>query len=142
MRIKTVTGILIPLFVSLSCSLNKSTDPAEDGKDMNSLGGEISIEKPEHDLGTVMQGETVGYNFAFTNTGEGSLLILDASASCGCTVPRFSKEPVPPGGNGTVEVMFDTSGRIGKQRKTVTLQTNGKVRVVQLTIEANIIESN
>jgi hypothetical protein len=55
-------------------------------------------------------------------------------------VPRFSKEPVPPGGSGTVEVMFDTSGRIGKQRKTVTLQTNGKVRVVKLTIEAYIEE--
>ena len=130
------------MFVSHSCINEKSSEEAESGKVVKDQGGEISFEKTNHDLGTVEQGETVGYNFTFTNTGEGSLLILDASASCGCTVPRFSREPVIPGGSGTVEVMFDTSGRIGKQRKTVTLQTNGKVRVVQLTIEAYIIESN
>ena len=110
--------------------------------ELQSTVGEISFEKSEHDLGTVMQGEKVGYNFAFTNTGEGSLMILDASASCGCTVPHFNKEPVPPGGIGTVEVVFDSTGRTGKQSKTVTLKTNGKLRVVQLTIRADIIVSN
>ncbi len=117
-------------------------DQSGNRNELQGKGGEISFEKSEHDLGTVLQGEKVGYNFAFTNTGEGSLIILDANASCGCTIPRFSKEPVPPGGKGTVEVVFDSTGRMGKQSKTVTLNTNGKVRLVQLTIRANIINSN
>jgi len=142
MWIKPVTGLLILWFLSFSCSLEKSGDQLNSGTDLQGIGGEISFEKSEHDLGTVLQGETVGYNFAFTNTGEGSLLILDADASCGCTIPRFSKEPIPPGGSGMVEVVFDSTGRMGKQSKTVTLQTNGKLRVVKLTIRANIIKSN
>ena len=142
MWIKPVTGLLILLFVSVTCSSEKSGDQSNSGKEKQDMGGEISFGKSEHDLGTILQGETVGYNFAFTNTGEGSLLILEANASCGCTVPRFSKEPVPPGGSGTVEVVFDSAGRMGKQSKTVTLQTNGKLRVVKLTIKADIIKSN
>ena len=142
MWIKPVTGLLILLFVSVACSPEKSGDQSNLGKEKQDMGGEISFGTSEHDLGTIIQGETVGYNFAFTNIGEGSLLILEANASCGCTVPRFSKEPIPPGGSGTVEVVFDSAGRMGKQSKTVTLQTNGKLRVVKLTITADIINSN
>ena len=104
--------------------------------------GEIVFERMIHDLGTIQQGETVGCNFAFTNTGEGRVMILDASASCGCTVPRFSKEPVTPGKKGTVEVMFDSSGRMGRQSKTVTIRTNGMTEVIRLTINADIIQAN
>lgn len=86
-----------------------------------------------------MQGEKVGYNFIFTNDGDASLVIMDASASCGCTVPKYSKEPIAPGEKGSVEVVFDSSGRMGQQSKTVTLKTNGKVQIVYLTIKADII---
>jgi hypothetical protein len=130
------------MMLLLSCSQNKSRETVARVEDAGSVKGEIRFERTEHDLGTIQQGETVGYNFSFTNTGDGPLVILDAEASCGCTVPRFSREPVLPGGKGTVEVRFDSEGRVGKQTKTVTIQTDSKTPVVKLTIHADIIDSN
>jgi hypothetical protein len=142
MRNITITGILILLVLSASCSREKSAEISGGNEGNGSGFGEIRFEKTEHDLGTITQGEKVGYNFSFTNAGEGSLLITDASASCGCTVPRYSKAPVPPGESGTIEVVFDSAGRIGKQNKTITIKTNGKKKMIRLTVKANIINAN
>ena len=137
MKLLHITGLSILLLLGAACTHQKSG--GETVQDQNGLQPEITFDKTEHHLGNVLQGEKAGYNFRFTNVGDASLLILDARASCGCTVPRYSSEPIAPGEKGTVEVVFDTSGRIGQQSKTVTLKTNGKSRVVHLTIKANII---
>ncbi len=140
MRLLHITGLLIILLSGAACKHQKSTGVSGKVEANAGLTPEIRFEKTEHDLGRIWQGEKVGYNFQFTNIGDGSLVILDASASCGCTVPKYSKEPIAPGGKGSVEVVFDSSGRMGQQRKTVTLKTNGKVQVVHLTIKADIIK--
>jgi len=142
MRRRHFTGLLALLIVISSCSQEKSQDTGRKDEDKSGLKAEIKFDQSDHDFGTIEQGETVGCNFTFKNTGEASLVILDASTSCGCTVPRFSTEPVLPGGSGTVEVRFDSEGRIGQQSKTVTIRTNGKNPVVKLTIRANIINLN
>jgi len=107
--------------------------------DSNADLPEIKFVKTVHDFGKIYQGEVVGTNFSFTNTGSSNLLILDASASCGCTVPKWSKEPIPPGGQGTVEVMFDSSGREGMQNKSVTIRTNTSDANSVLYITAEIV---
>jgi len=66
-------------------------------------------------------------------------LIKDAFASCGCTVPQYEKEPIPPGEKGSVEVIFDSSGRRGNQYKSVIIRTNTPRGEVRLTIKANVI---
>jgi hypothetical protein len=139
MRLVYITGLLTLLLFGAACKNQNSTEVS--GTDMGKTGSrpEIRFEKTEHDLGKVLQGEKVGYNFIFTNVGDASLVIKDASASCGCTVPRYSKKPIAPGEKGSVEVVFDSSGRMGQQSKTVTLKTNGKVKIVYLTIKADII---
>ncbi|MRS03712.1 DUF1573 domain-containing protein, partial [bacterium] len=73
----------------------------------------LTFSAPEHNFGKVKAGEKVGCIFSYTNTGDADLVIASASASCGCTVPKFDKKPVPPGASGTIEVVFDTSGREG-----------------------------
>jgi hypothetical protein len=139
MRLVYITGLLTLLLFGAACKNQNSTEVS--GTDVEKTGSrpEIRFEKTEHDLGKVLQGEKVGYNFIFTNVGDASLVIMDASASCGCTVPRYSKKPIAPGEKGSVEVVFDSSGRMGQQSKTVTLKTNGKVKIVYLTIKAEII---
>lgn len=98
----------------------------------------LTFNKPEHDFGKVKAGEKVGCIFTYTNTGDADLVITSASASCGCTVPRFDKKPVPPGGAGTIEVIFDTSGREGIQTKTVVVQSNAENNLVILRIIADV----
>ena len=102
----------------------------------------LTFSNPEHDFGKVGAGEKVGCIFTYTNTGDADLVITSASASCGCTVPKFDKKPVPPGGSGTIEVVFDTSGREGIQTKTVVVQSNAENNLVILRIIADVAKSS
>ncbi len=138
MRLIHIIGFLILLLSSAACTNQKSTDVPRMVEDNTGLKPDIRFEKTEHNFGRILQGEKVGYNFIFTNDGDASLVIMDASASCGCTIPKYSKKPISPGEKGSVEVVFDSSGRTGQQSKTVTLKTNGKDQVVYLTIKADI----
>jgi len=127
------------MVVLASCSADRQNNPGSEEPAEGSP--KILFEKTEHDLGRIVQGETVGYNFSFTNDGESALMILEAKASCGCTVPRYSKRPISPGESGSIEVVFDSSGRMGQQNKTVTIRTNARESTVQLTVKADIYRS-
>ncbi len=85
----------------------------------------MTFEKSEHDFGTINEGDVVETAFAFTNTGNTDLTILDARGSCGCTVPEYPKNtPIAPGETGEIKVKFDSANKPGNQLKTVTLTTN------------------
>jgi len=114
----------------------------EPDNSQNQSGGAppgIEFEQVYYDFGSLRQGEQVSYIFEFRNTGGSPLLIKDAFASCGCTVPQYEKEPIPPGEKGSVEVIFDSSGRRGNQYKSVIIRTNTPRGEVRLTIKANVI---
>jgi hypothetical protein len=81
-------------------------------------------EKTEHDFGTIKEGDVVEYTYKFRNTGDAPLIIQSAQPSCGCTVPDYSKNPVPPGGTGEVKVAFDSKGKPNMQNKTVNVTAN------------------
>ena len=98
----------------------------------------IDFDKLEHNFGSIKEGEKVGCIFSFTNTGDADLILTAASASCGCTVPRYEKKPVAPGGKGAIEVIFDSSGRTGLQAKTVVVQSNAENNLIILRIIAEI----
>lgn len=95
---------------------------------------EFSFEKEEHDFGTIKEGDVVNHIFKFTNTGEAPLVIQSATATCGCTVPSYPKEPIPVGGKGEIEVRFDSSNKSGAQNKTITItaNTNPKINKVKI----------
>jgi len=78
----------------------------------------------EHDFGQVQEGEKVAHVFEVQNTGKANLLLLSVRPSCGCTTPKYEKKPIRPGKKGTIEVVFDTKGRPGKQRKSIMVVTN------------------
>jgi hypothetical protein len=93
----------------------------------------------EHEFGKVSEGEKVGYVFKFDNKGTAPLVIASATTSCGCTVPEYDSKPIPPGGEGSLEVVFNTSGRNGMQTKTITVKSNAKPAVVLLKITAEVV---
>lgn len=116
-------------------------------KNQNSMAGEgdealaeISFEKTDHNFGDVQQGEKVLYAFKFTNTGEEDLIIENAKASCGCTVPTWPKEPIAPGGTGEIPVEYDSKGKSGMEEKQVTLTANTDPRITTLKIKVNVIQ--
>ena len=80
-----------------------------------------------YDFGQVTDGEIVEVDYTFKNIGESNLIIYDASASCGCTVPEYPKDKeIKPGESGVIKARFDSSGQTGKQVKSITLTTNTK----------------
>jgi tetratricopeptide (TPR) repeat protein len=96
------------------------------------------VENPSFDFGKVEYGKVVEHQFKIKNEGDTDLIIFDAIGSCGCTIPEFSKKPIPPGQEATVTVKFDTLGKLGKQKNTVVLSTNAVPGRTTLTISAEV----
>ncbi len=70
------------------------------------------------------EGEVVEHTYTFTNTGKAPLIIRGARSTCGCTVPEWPEEPIPPGQSGKIEVKFNTAGKKNQQTKPVTITAN------------------
>lgn len=96
---------------------------------------EMTFEETEFDFGTIEQGEAQEHTFTFTNTGKAPLVITNASSSCGCTVPTWTKEPVAPGEKGEMLVKFNGSGQ-NQVTKTVTVTANTEAGKEQIKIKA------
>ena len=118
--------------VSTKDRLEKSTDFPE-----------IKFEKVSHDFGEINDGDIVETVFTFTNSGKSDLKILNASGSCGCTVPEYPRDQsIKPGESSTITVKFDSSNKPGMQRKTVTLTTNTSKGKELLNIKAFVLPKN
>lgn len=130
--------LFICAFLINSCGGPEKKNDREEARE-NAGPPKVEFEQVYHDFGDLKQGEKVSYVFEFTNTGGSPLMITDAAATCGCTVPRYDKEPISPGGKGSIEVVFDSSGRRGKQYKTIIVSTNTPKGNIRLTIKANVI---
>ena len=102
----------------------------------------IKFVSTEHDFGQVQEGEKVAHVFEVLNTGKADLLLQSVRPSCGCTTPRYDKKPIRPGKKGTIEVVFNTTGRPGKQRKTVLVVTNTEPPNTVLIFSCDVIPAN
>ncbi len=103
---------------------------------------EIKFDKVSHSFGTFSESNPlVSCVFKFKNTGDAPLVINQAIASCGCTVPTFTEKPIAPGDSGVVKVTYNGKGRYpGRFKKVVTVMTNAKSRLVRLYIDGNMTE--
>ena len=99
----------------------------------------IQFENIEFNFGSVKEGEKVRHLYKFKNTGSKPLTIINAAASCGCTVPKWSKEPIAPGATGEIEAEFDSKGKVGAQTKTVTVTANTTPSETKLILKGEVI---
>jgi hypothetical protein len=99
----------------------------------------ISFDFESHDFGKIDEAKgPVTVNFEFTNTGSQPLLVKQVHASCGCTSPNWSKEPVLPGKKGFVSATYNPKNRPGVFTKTVTVTSNASTPNKVLTIKGNV----
>ena len=103
---------------------------------------EIKFDKMEHNFGTFAESQPVQKcTFTFTNTGDAPLVINQAVASCGCTVPSYTKEPIAPGKKGPISVTYNGKGKFpGHFKKTITVRSNAKTEMTRLYILGNMEE--
>lgn len=100
----------------------------------------VEFNKTVHDYGSIKEELDVAVSeFEFTNTGKSPVVIQRITASCGCTSPTYTREPVLPGKKGQIKVAYSTSFRPGNFRKSVRVYTNVPDTVYTLTIQGNVI---
>lgn len=91
-----------------------------------------------HHFGQIKEGENVSYDFRLRNEGKSPLVISTAEASCGCTVTSIPREPVPPGGESSLTIRFNSAGKPGHQEKAITVTSNASVGKQTLYIIAEV----
>ncbi len=146
---RTSYFLIVLIVIGFIGCQNKNTTSANDVT--NPLSAEVTIETASedlpkiefetdfHDFGTIKQGEKVEYSFPFINSGKADLLILQASGSCGCTIPEYSKEPIKSKEKGYLKVLFDSKGKEGIVEKEVNILTNGIPNQHKLKIKVTVL---
>lgn len=98
----------------------------------------VQIIDSVYDFGKVLEGEVVEYSYRFKNEGTNPLIVSNASASCGCTVPEKPEAPIKTGEIGFIKVKFDTKGRAGAAHKTVTILSNANPAFPILVLKGEV----
>lgn len=116
--------ILFTLICAAGATLASYAQPTTSAPPADPNAPRIEFEVEVYNFDTIVQGDTVKYTFKFKNTGKSPLIISQALVTCGCTDPKFSKEPIAPGKTGTIYVEFRSAGKMGYQDKTITVKSN------------------
>ncbi|MEL6636004.1 MAG: DUF1573 domain-containing protein [Bacteroidota bacterium] len=98
----------------------------------------VSFAETVHNYGVIMEGDKVQHTFNFKNTGRADLLITDVKASCGCTQPSYPFVPIAPGETGQIAVVFDSKGKLGRQKNEIAVVTNARPRTHQLYLKGTV----
>ena len=123
-----MTNKIISTAIAALCCLSLSAQNPQSDK-----RPEITFDENTFDFGVVKEeSNSVSHVFSFTNTGNEPLVLSSVKASCGCTTPQWSREPVAPGGKGTILVKYSTAGRPGAFTKTVTVSSNAPRKVITI----------
>ena len=103
----------------------------------------IKFDKTTYNFGDFSEKQPVQKcTFTFTNVGDAPLIINQATASCGCTIPKYTKKPVMPGQKGTINVTYNGKGRFPKKKKkAITVRTNGNPAMTRVYIEGKMQEA-
>ncbi len=113
------------------------------GLTMTFAQAKVTFDKLTNNFGTFSENDPVQQcTFTFTNNGDKPLIINQAVASCGCTVPKYTKTPIKPGEKGTITVTYNGKGKFpGHFKKTITIRTNGIPEMTRLYIEGVMTEA-
>ncbi len=93
-----------------------------------------------YQFGNIAEGDIVEHDFKFKNDGQFPLIINNVTASCGCTIPEWPREPISPGAESSIKVRFNSKGKPGPQVKTITVFANTEPAYSELRIQGMVAE--
>jgi hypothetical protein len=93
----------------------------------------MKFKTEEHNFGNIPEGPAVSTDFEFENKGKEPIILSGVQASCGCTTPTWTKEPVAPGKKGKITATYNTQGRPGNFVKTITVNSNVGTKIIKIT---------
>lgn len=127
-------ALLAIVTFSISCS---QTNQTGETVDIDAKGPSIKFEVVEHDFGKIQKGGNGTFEFEFLNDGSEPLILSNVRASCGCTTPNWTKEPIFAGKKSKITVKYDTQ-RIGSFNKSITVYSNGGETPIILRIKGTV----
>jgi len=146
----TIVYVLMLSLALFSCKekatskINTSNlESAKERDAVISLGSAIiDFDQREYDFGEITEGELVEGTFEIINKGKVDLIITNAKATCGCTVPEWPREAIKPGESAPLKFTFNSRGRVGKQSKTISLQTNSEKVNETIRIKGTVVKKS
>ena len=99
----------------------------------------ITFKDSKHDFGDIKQGDVVSYVFEFENTGKSPLILSQVQTTCGCTTPKWPREPIAPGAKSSITAQFNSAGKMGQQNKVITVISNASNSPERVTIISNVL---
>ena len=100
----------------------------------------MSFNETTHDFGKINEADgRVTTVFEVTNKGTMPLIISNVKASCGCTTPQWTKEPIEPGQTGKITVTYNPNGRPGRFQKSITITSNASDEPTRIYIKGEVI---
>jgi hypothetical protein len=133
-------GLLLGILFSCNQEGKKSDANSQIAQKSQESVAILNFEKLEHNFNQISTGEKVAYSFKFTNTGSAPLLITGTQTGCGCTAGDYPKEPIKPGEQGKINVVFNSAGRKGFQSESIRVLNNSKESPVTLRITAEVFD--
>lgn len=130
--------LLLSFFVAMAMGVVNAQSTTSNSAPAN--GPKIEFTSLEHNYGQIQKGGDGNCEFTFTNNGTEPLILSSVRASCGCTTPSWTKDPIMPGQTGTIKVKYNTNNP-GGFTKTITVTSNAvdNPRVV-LKIKGNVVQ--
>lgn len=122
-HIRTTTIALIILSVSITDLIAQDTPEGRKG---------VVFDEREFNFGELKESmKFATHRFRFRNLTDRAVLVNKVESSCGCTSPTWSQDSIQPGEFGFVDARYETTNRIGKFDKTLTVYTNSPVSPIQ-----------
>lgn len=103
--------------------------------------GNFKFVEESHDFGKVPEGDSVAYEFEFTNVGDQPLKITNVQPSCGCTVPKWPAEAIQPGAKGRILAKYATKNRVGSFTKFLTISSDALESSKQIKFVGEVLSS-
>lgn len=137
--LKSVLSAVCFCLLFISCDVRRKDKPADtpisrEVKDPTT----VELIDSVYNFGKIAEGNNVEFSYRFKNSGNSPLVISEASASCGCTVPEKPEKPIMPGEMGFIKVKFNSQGRAGQAHKTIAVSSNAKPPFPQLVLKGEV----
>lgn len=128
---RRISLVLFVLAAALGSNAQQTNPSSPNGQDHGTTPQVASpatedallLKETEHDFSSIPQGKPVYYNFEISNTGKTPLKLDDVHASCGCTTPEWSRDPIAPGGTARIRVGYNAAA-VGVFEKQITITYN------------------
>lgn len=134
-----LVSALAPLVIGLALAQQPLASNAKPQLALIKEDGAFKWNETLFDFGQIKVNKPVTHEFSFVNTGDAPLIITSVRASCGCTVTKYTKDPISPGSSGFVTATYDAA-KPGVFTKTVTVNANTGGGPVLLTIKGEVVE--